>query len=262
MDAKVAARRWFHPTPAWLVYGALAATAILAAVERVPLRWFGFYYYKGWPVLLAVAVVGAVLILLPAWILLVLAFRRPVQFGLRTLLVFVTLCAVVCSWLAVRIKQARGQAELIERIHKTDGVIVGYTLGLQIPDNQPPHAPEPLTKLLGVDFFGDVTDLTCRDDMKRDPQWNPMDPCFPQYTDAGLADVAALTQLEALWIGGDQVTDVGLSHLEKLPNLQHLSLSHTKVTAKGLEKFHHARPECSISVWPVHLDDRHLRVYP
>ena len=95
MDAKVAARRWYHPTPAWLVYGALAATGVLAAAERVPLRWFGFYYYKGWPVLLAVAVVGAVLILLPAWMLVALAFRRRVQFELRTLMVFVTLCAVV-----------------------------------------------------------------------------------------------------------------------------------------------------------------------
>jgi hypothetical protein len=212
--------------------------------------------------LLAVAVVGAILILLPAWMLVALAFRRRVQFGLRTLLVFVTLCAVVCSWLTVRIKQARRQAELIERIHKTDGVIVGYTLGLQIPDNRPPHAPEPLTKLLGVDFFGDVTDLMCRDDMKPDPHWNPMDPSYPQYTDAGLADVAALTQLELMWIGGDQVTDVGLSHLEKLANLQFLSLSHTNVTEEGLEKFQHARPECHTSVWPSHLDDRHRRVFP
>ena len=71
-----------------------------------------------------------------------------------------------------------------------------------------------------------------------------------------------LTQLEMLWIGGDQVTDVGLSHLERLANLRILWLTHTKVTEEGLEKFQHARPECSISVWPVHLDDRHRRVYP
>ena len=38
---------------------------------------------------------AAVLILILAWTLLGLVFRRRVQFGLRTLLVFVTLCAVV-----------------------------------------------------------------------------------------------------------------------------------------------------------------------
>ena len=111
MDASAAKRRWFWPTPAWLVWGAAAATGVLFACERW--RWFPVAYQKGWPVVVAVAVVAAVLILILAWMLVALVFRRRVQFGLRTLLVFVTLCAVVCSWLAVRIKQARRQAEAV-----------------------------------------------------------------------------------------------------------------------------------------------------
>ena len=66
--------------------------------------------------------------------------------------------------------------------------------------------------------------------------------------------MAALTRLKYLSIGGDQVTDAGLSQLETLTNLQVFWVSHTKVTEKGLEKFHHAVPECGISLWPIHPD--------
>src|SRR6516225_5453283 len=99
MDAFAAKRRWYHPAPAWLVYGAAVATGVLFACERG--RWFPVHYQKGWPVLIAVAVVAAVLILILAWMLVALLFRRRAQFDLRTLLVFVALCAAVCSWLTV-----------------------------------------------------------------------------------------------------------------------------------------------------------------
>lgn len=93
MEANVAARRWYCPTPAWLVWGAVVATGLLLASERW--RWFFLGQHKGYAVLAAVAVVGAVLVLIPAWMLAGLLFRRRAQFGLRTLLVLVALCACV-----------------------------------------------------------------------------------------------------------------------------------------------------------------------
>jgi len=252
MDAKAATRHWYHPAPGWLVWGAVAATGVLFACDCIPWWRLFFIEMKGWPVLLAVAVVGAVLVLLPVWMLAALVFRRRVQFGLRTVFVFVTLCAVVCSWLAVRIKQAQRQAEVVARIDKIAGVIVSYTFqsDRQHHPHRPSPAPETLRRLLGVDFFADVVSLGCRDDFSHYPQFSG-DPYFPQYTDAALADVAALTQLEFLSIGGDQVTDAGLSHLETLANLRVLWLSHTKVTEKGAEKFLHALPDCGLAVWPT-----------
>ncbi len=151
MDAKASRRCWFYPRPAWLVYGAVVATGVLFASERW--RWFAFNEHKGWTVLLAVAVVAVVLVLIVAWMFAALLFRRRAQFGLATLLVFVTLCALVCSWLAVRIKQARRQAEAVAAIRKMD-----YGTAVYLGNAVPPE-PEPLRKLMGDDFFSEVVNV-------------------------------------------------------------------------------------------------------
>jgi hypothetical protein len=241
MDAPSAKRRWYLPTPAWLVYGAAIATGVLFACERW--RWFPVHYQKGWPVLLAVAVVWAVLVLLPAWMLVAMVFRRRVQFGLRTMLVFVTLCAVVCSWLAVRIKQARRQAEVIAAIEKYAEVDATYHWegdyhDWRFGDVRPP-APEPLGKLLGFNFFADITSLRL----------------LGRFTDERLADVAVLTRVKSLELVSDNVTDAGLSHLAGLRNLRELRLVNTKVTEEGVKKLKQLFPTCKIWVSHVSWDE-------
>jgi hypothetical protein len=47
--------------------------------------------------------------------------RRWFQYSLRTLLIFVTLFAVACSWFAVKLGQARRQREAVEALF-----ILGY----------------------------------------------------------------------------------------------------------------------------------------
>ena len=50
--------------------------------------------------------------------------KRPwFQFSLRTLLVFVTLCALLCSWVTVKTKQARRQREAKERVYELRGAM-------------------------------------------------------------------------------------------------------------------------------------------
>jgi len=58
-------RRWFYPTPGWLVILSLAVTVILFLSERF--QWFGFNTHKGWTVLIAVASVGGVLVVMFLW---------------------------------------------------------------------------------------------------------------------------------------------------------------------------------------------------
>ncbi len=235
MEASIAKRRWFWPAPAWLVWGAAAATGVLFACERW--RWFFLGQHKGYAVLAAVAVVGAVLVLIPAWMLGALLFRRRVQFGLRTLLVFVTLCAVVCSWLAVRIKQARRQAEAVAMMREKLGASLWYDW--QYDDrawplsNPLPPGPGPVRKLLGVDFFAGVGMVWLRG---------------PEATDAGLARLGGLTRLGGLSLMGQQITDAGLSQLGGMTNLRELYLTDTQVTDEGVKKLHRVLPHCAIWV--------------
>ena len=240
MDAKSATRRWFLPTPAWLVYGAAVAAGILFACERW--RWFPVHYQKGWPVLLAVAVVASVLVLILAWMLAALVFRRRVQFGLGTLLVFVTLCAVVCSWLAVRIKEATQQAETLSVMEKKypGGVFHDWEIGENgsILSGALPPESDPLMKLLGADFFNDAGGLSLGG---------------PELTDAALADVRALTRLRMVWLSSRKVTDAWLPQFEGLDNLRAIYLVNTNVTDEGVKKLRRAMPQCRIQFGEIQL---------
>jgi hypothetical protein len=191
-----------------------------------------------------VAVVAAVLILILAWTLLGLVFRRRVQFGLRTMLVFVTLCAVVCSWLAVRIREAQRQAEAVAAIKRDAEFDATYHWegdyhDWRFGDVQPP-APEPLGKALGFDFFADITYLRL---------------LGRRFSDERLVDIAVLTRLKSLDIISDDVTDAGLSSLAGLRNLCELRLVNTKVTKEGVKKMKMLLPTCKISVSHVSWDE-------
>jgi len=55
-----------------------------------------------------------------------------------------------------------------------------------------------------------------------------------KVTDAGLANLAGMTELRGLFIPDTNVTDAGLMHLSRLPNLLALDLRGTKVTSAGV----------------------------
>ena len=54
------------------------------------------------------------------------------------------------------------------------------------------------------------------------------------FTDEALANVAGLTKLRWLRLGGSRVTDRGLAHLKDMKRLEHLELGDTQVTDAGL----------------------------
>jgi internalin A len=55
-------------------------------------------------------------------------------------------------------------------------------------------------------------------------------------TDAGLKNIAGMTQLDKLELEGANITNAGLQHLAKMKNLTSLVLSGTKVTDEGMEE--------------------------
>lgn len=88
--------------------------------------------YESWinPVVLLIETAFLVFLL---W----LSKRRWYQFSLRTLLIFVTLFAISCSWFAVKLQQARRQREAVEKIRKWSDyveIIYSWQVGAKYPN--------------------------------------------------------------------------------------------------------------------------------
>jgi len=103
-DGQIPKLRWYRLTPDRLLIALLPIVAFLFLSERF--RWFAFNEHKNWTVLIAVAVVCLAIVLMLLWFGVSLIFRLRFQFSIRSLLLFVTLVAVVCSWFSVKMQQA------------------------------------------------------------------------------------------------------------------------------------------------------------
>jgi hypothetical protein len=148
--------------------------------------------------------------------------RRWYQYSLRTLLIFVTLFALACSWFAVKMQQARRQREAVEAIEKLGGEVWYET-----PNDKPgfyyypKHSPNStwLRKILGNDFFDNVNILSYSN---------------TNATDLDLTYLKELTQIHTLDLYNTKITNDGIPFLKKIINLHTLSLNSSKVTYNGL----------------------------
>ena len=174
--------------------------------------------------------------------------RWRFQFSLRTLLLAVTVCAVACSWFAVRKLRASRQRAAIEALGDRVWVVYDYELdagGLRIEGVQPP-GPAWLRNLLGNDFFADAAAVWGSTDFDDDdmahlkgfPRLRYLNVFNSRLTDAGLAHLKNLPELENLGLGGTRITDAALVHLQQLPKLEALGLDSTAVTDTGLMHLH------------------------
>ncbi len=260
-------RRWYRLTPDRFLLALLPIVGLLFLSERF--RWFAFNEHKNWTVLIAVAVVCVAVVLLLLWLGISLVSRLRFQFSIRSLMLFVAVVAVVCSWFSVRMQQARKQREAVEVIEKAGGGVTYESL-------EGSSVPEWVRTLLGDDFFVDVhvvwggyrlanlnsrlplMDLDGRRAFmeSRPPRVLSNEPVFggnetpyfkgltnlqtlfldgSQITDAGLKHLEGLTKVTELYLNHTEITDAGLEHLEGLTTLRRLDLIETQVTDAGLE---------------------------
>jgi hypothetical protein len=166
---------------------------------------------------------------------------RWFQYSLRTLLVFVTLSAVPCSWLGWKIRQA-------ERQRKAAAAIGGEVVWSK------PIGPVWLRRLLvdGLFMHVESVDLSGQPDidakLKNLQRLNQLQTLSlfweSDFTDAGLENLKGLKQLQALGLWGtDKVTDAGLENLKGLDQLTELDLigNFTDAGLENLKALDHLR---------------------
>ena len=133
--------------------------------------------------------------------------RRWYQFSLKTLLVVVTLFCVMAGWGSWRIQQVRSDQRILARLSEFGPVSAAYN------------------------NWGRVEGLHLTNQ---------------RVTDAELACLKGLTDLQGLSLHSTDITDAGLEHLKGLKNLEALRLERTQVTDEGVKKLQQALPNCSI----------------
>lgn len=167
--------------------------------------------------------------------------RRCYQFSLRTLLIVVTGFAVVGGWFGARMESARKQRAAIDELRTAIGwAAYEYQVGPdgQLIQNAVPSTPPLLLKLLGVDFFSDVTAAAANSDRGAAilPRFDRLRVANLELyvTDAGIEKISGMNGLEQLDLGGSQVTDSGLRFIRDLKNLKRLVLP-PAVTDAGMK---------------------------
>jgi Leucine-rich repeat (LRR) protein len=177
---------------------------------------------------------------------------RWYQFSLRTLLIFVTLFGIVCSWFAVKMRQAKRQREAVEAIIKNRGE-VRYDYQEHDFFAKPP-GPEWLRNWLGEDFLCNVVLVR----LGRNPHPEPLKDLpnirhlelyyDPNESNTGEEEqqdhdplvnrkwdvIKCLPQLREIYLNGFGITDTELEYVRGLSQLEILSLDLSSVTDKGL----------------------------
>jgi len=162
--------------------------------------------------------------------------RRVAQYSIRTLLVLITLSAIVlAAWNTYR-KQFSGQ-------HRAMPVLERLGAGVE----RQPVGPDWMRRLPGgADDLFQITMVHLEhrrtaDDIDEDlrclahlPYLKRLYLADTPLTDEGLRHVGQLEQLERLSLWDTQVTDEGMRHLAGLENLVLLDIHRTKVTEAGL----------------------------
>lgn len=67
-----------------------------------------------------------------------------------------------------------------------------------------------------------------------------------KITDAGMVHVAALQQLRYLYLVGISLSDAGIAQLKNMPDLQCIEIRGTKVTEEGVKALCEALPDCYV----------------
>jgi hypothetical protein len=171
--------------------------------------------------------------------------------------------AVVAVCLGLWANSARRQQRVVQSLEEK-GCEIFYSYQMRSPfDNPALPGPTWVREWLGVHYFDFVqavnlkgdrisdADLASLRDLPRLTSVHVFD--APNVTDAGLAHLAVLNDLDDLYLKCPQITDAGLVHLHGLHLLEYLYLESDQITnaglvhLRGLNRLRLLSPHCAIS---------------
>lgn len=170
---------------------------------------------------------------------------RWYQYSLRSLLILVTLFGIACSWVAVKMREARLEAEAAEAIRKMGGSAY-YDYEIHDPKAKPP-GPDWVRKIFGTSFVSSITSVSVDStdfDLELLKNLHHLKYLYFRpfnsnetangVTNEGLKILTNFDQLEGLLLISDNITDEGLSSLRGLTNLKTLTILSKNITGTGL----------------------------
>jgi hypothetical protein len=160
---------------------------------------------------------------------------RRLMISLRTMMILVLAFG---AWLDWFVRRVQVQKDAVAAIKNAGGTVV-YDLEWRNGGSNPygnswfPEwlggdqvwMPQWMTRGAGLDYFGNVVDVSLIPTRANDPQ---------AANDATLALVGQLGRLQGLRLNSTAITDAGLAHLAGLNELRDLQIGYTKIGDKGL----------------------------
>ena len=139
--------------------------------------------------------------------------RRRFRFGLRTFFVLLTLCAVPLGLLSIELVRMRRQQRVVAHVNSLGGTV------LYDHDRASQSGDTWLRRMFGKGFRAKVVGVR-------------IDPSVRRIDD--LSMLAALPDLDTVYLNGSDISPTALLHVAKLPKLRELSLWSAPVTDESL----------------------------
>jgi Leucine Rich Repeat (LRR) protein len=167
--------------------------------------------------------------------------RRWWQFSLASLLLLMTALALSLGFWT---DSARRQERMVQWVEEREGTVVYGYEDLFSGKGDPP-GPAWLRNWLGIDYLDYVQAVKIENESVTDADLAAFSKDLPRLkyfmighapnvTDAGIAHLASLHDLEHLRLDCPEMTDAGMTILRSLPLVEHLDVKSNHVTNAGL----------------------------
>jgi hypothetical protein len=165
--------------------------------------------------------------------------RRRWQFSLATLLIVVTIAAVIARWMAQPEQWHKFQQRFEAAVEEHGGEVLWGNEG-------EPHFVSFEYSAVRAKALNDEDFKRLRHDLARlAPLSLNLRRC--DVTDASLAELAKLRHLECLCLVDTPIADVEIDHLCRMEGLQFVDVTGSPITADGIARLRARRPE--LVVW-------------